>query len=214
MLSTWPSVSSSSASPYGSQIVRSAPSSAAQRRFDLGLGHRRVAVGVHQALGGGDQRAVTVAGDRAALEHHVDRPHRFAPTFGEASGRRGIVVVGQELLAPRVELPVGRDAIAGIVEHVDRAGVAEPRVVDRQLDHLDRAAHRGSRSAVRGAASIVTGSNRAIALATSACAASASAYSSPHMSVRAASTSPCRSCGSHSAGSRVIANPLVDASER
>ena len=100
--------------------------------------------GVHQALSRGDDRAVAVAGDRPSLEHHVDGPCGMTRTVRrtpDAASRIG--VERQELLTPRVERPVGRDPFAGVVEHVDRAGVTKPRVVDRQLDDLHaRAAQR------------------------------------------------------------------------
>ena len=69
-LSTWPSVSSSSAipsaepdDPLDAEVASSAPSSISLAR------QRRVAVRVEQAPLGGHERARAVDGDRAALEH-------------------------------------------------------------------------------------------------------------------------------------------------
>ena len=115
----------------------------AQLFVDLDLRHRRIPVRVHQALRRGDEGAVAVAGDRPTLEHHVDRTGRVTGPLGEGRRDARVGVERVELLAPRVEHPVGGDTLAGVVEHVDRPGVAEPRVVDRHLDDLDaRAAHR------------------------------------------------------------------------
>ena len=59
----------------------------------------------------------------------------------------------------------------GLVAHVDRSAVAQPRVVQRKLDDLDAAEPQAARAAAAsgpGLAIIVTGSNAAIAFATAA----------------------------------------------
>ena len=91
------------------------------------------------------------------------------PLARSAAPTRGIAIPRRELLAPRVEAEVDRHARApSLVEHVDRPAVAQPRVVERQLEDLDaRAAGRARLGGVRaGLAIIVTGSNAAIAFAT------------------------------------------------
>ncbi|PAV93554.1 hypothetical protein WR25_12586 [Diploscapter pachys] len=54
----------------------------AQPALDIGLGHRRVAIGIEQALFGRHHRAGTVTVDRAAFQHPVAiadlRPDRLA----------------------------------------------------------------------------------------------------------------------------------------
>jgi hypothetical protein len=95
---------------------------------------------MEEALFGRRQRALTVDGDRSALEHDRDRPHFLAGRLGVAPGDRCIGVVGREL-APPVERPVEREPPIAVRDE-DRAGVTEPRVVDRELDDLDTAAAR------------------------------------------------------------------------
>ena len=143
MLSTWPSVSSSSARPCGSQIVRSAPSSARNVAsistcviVGLRLGCIRHWVVVTSVPS--PSPVIEPPSNTMSIER-TGSPRRST----KRSGSRSVVVVRQELVAPRVEAPVGRHPIAGLVDHVDRTRVAEPRVVDRLLDHLDAGpAHR------------------------------------------------------------------------
>jgi hypothetical protein len=91
---------------------------------------------MQQALLGRDQRAGAVDGDRPAFEHHRHGADLFAVRLGVAAGDCGVGVERRELATPSVERPVEGDA-AVAVDDVDRAGIAEPRVVDRQLDDLD-----------------------------------------------------------------------------
>ena len=100
---------------------------------------------MEQARLGREDGAVAVGGDRAAFADEVHRPAIVAAAREPALGERGVVGIGVELLAPGVEPEVdaGPPLVAG---HVHGPGVAEPRVVDGQLDHLDAAA-----AAVRGA---------------------------------------------------------------
>src|SRR3954447_16096607 len=89
---------------------------------------------MQQALLGGDQRPVAVDGDRSALEDEVARVDAHLPQPLEQPRRHvGVIGVGLELLAPGVEAEVDARAPPGAVEHEDRARVAHPRVVDRDL---------------------------------------------------------------------------------
>ena len=117
----------------------------AQPLLDLLARQRRVAVGVQQALLGGQQRPLAVDGDRAALEHEGRFVAAVAEAVDEQPADRRVGVVGRELLAPRVEAEVHAGARAVTVEDEDRSAVAQPRVVDRELDDLDVAGQRGAR---------------------------------------------------------------------
>ncbi|MCY1440490.1 hypothetical protein D9M71_567690 [compost metagenome] len=43
-----------------------------QRGLDLCLGHARVAIGIEQALFGGNERALPIGNHRATFKHHID----------------------------------------------------------------------------------------------------------------------------------------------
>ena len=86
--STWPSVSSPSM-PSPSQRICVTPNDVAQHALDVGARERRVAVRVQQALLGGEQRALAVHLDRAALEHDVGlREARHAERLGHLPADR------------------------------------------------------------------------------------------------------------------------------
>src|SRR3954447_8964890 len=89
---------------------------------------------MQQALLGGDQRAIAVDGDRAALEDEIARADALLPQPLQQP-RRDLGVIGErlELLAPGVEAEVDARAPPGAVEDEERARVAHPRVVDRDL---------------------------------------------------------------------------------
>ena len=100
-LSTWPSVWSLSR-PSPSQTTRSHPRSRCEPLLDLLPVEARVAVGVEQALFGGQERARSVAVDRAAFENPVGL------RVGQGRQRReplaDAVVAGQVIFAaPAVE---------------------------------------------------------------------------------------------------------------
>ena len=106
--------------------------------LDLLARHPRVAVGVKQALLGGDQGALAVDRDRASLEHHGRCDPRDLEQREQLGADGCVEVVGQEALAPRVEREVDAASSAGVIHDHDRTRVAQPRVVDRQLHDLDR----------------------------------------------------------------------------
>ena len=144
MLSTCPSVSSSSTSPSPSQTTRSTPSASRSRasicsRESAGL---RLGCSRHCSV------VISVPSPSTAIEPpsriRSPRVDALLPQVLEhARGERRVVVVGGELLAPGVEAEVhaGARALAG---DEDRAGVARPRVVERDRDDVDVAAHRGA----------------------------------------------------------------------
>ena len=111
-MSTWPSVSSSSASPYGShthrrhaELARRAPSSISTP------GERRVAVRVQQALLGGDERCRRRR-RRSTRPRAPSAPsgRRCPACAAQRAGDRRVVVARRELVAPAVEHPVEGDA--------------------------------------------------------------------------------------------------------
>ncbi len=114
----------------------------AQRPLDLLSAHRRVAVAVEQTLLGREQRALAVGEDRAALQHELGLAHRVAEQLGDLRADRGVLVPRRELLAPGVEAEVDGHPRAVVADRVDRTAIAQPRVVERQLDHVDRLAAR------------------------------------------------------------------------
>ena len=68
----------------------------------------------------------------------IDRPLTDGRrTLGQRRRRRASSSYGQELVAPALNIQSMAHPRAVVVDHVDRPGVAEPRVVDRQLDDLD-----------------------------------------------------------------------------
>ena len=126
--------------PLDAQVV-------AQPLLDLLARQCRVAVGVQQALLGGQQRPLAVDGHRAALEHEGRFVAAVAEAVDEQPADRLVGVVRRELPTPRVEAEVHAGALAVTVEDEDRSAVAQPRVVDRELDDLDVAGQRGARLA-------------------------------------------------------------------
>ena len=81
---------------------------------------------------------VAVDGDRAALEDQVRGVAAvLAQQLQHARREPRVVVVRAELLAPAVEAELHAGAPALAVGQEDRAGVARPGVVERQLDDLD-----------------------------------------------------------------------------
>jgi hypothetical protein len=114
----------------------------AQAGLDLVLAEVRVAVGVEQALLGGQRRPGSVDDDRPALEHHAGVVGRDGELLAQLPRDLGVGVVGIEPLTPGVELEHARRARAVAAEQEDRAAVAQPRVVDRQLDDVDRLGER------------------------------------------------------------------------
>ena len=112
----------------------------AERGFGLGLGPA-IAVLVEQSLPRGEDRAVAVLLDGAALEDEIEFAHRHAGKLGDvvADGR----VLGQiELAAPTVghESQGHRAAFAA---GKDRPGVAQPDVAVTRRHNLRRVAKRG-----------------------------------------------------------------------
>ena len=107
-----------------------------QRVLDLLPRQAGVTVGVEETLLGRDQRALTVDRDRPAFEHHLNGVTRDAEVGEDALGEPVIVGVGEGALTPGVEAEI--DSCPGAVrtEDEDRPGVAQPGVVDRQLDDL------------------------------------------------------------------------------
>src|SRR5829696_1288050 len=100
---------------------------------------------MQQALLCGDQRPLTVDGDRAALQDEVAGVDPLLPQVLEHPGAElEVGVVGRELLAPGVEPEVHAGA-AGPAHHEDGARVARPRVVERDRHDVHVAAHRGAR---------------------------------------------------------------------
>ena len=116
-----------------------------QRLLDPVARQRGVAVGMQQALLGHEQRPGAVAEDRAALEHDRRRPHLVPERRGDAPADLRIAIERQELLAPGVEAEMNRNPRPVGVVDVDRTGVAQPGVIERQLDDVDSVIARRSR---------------------------------------------------------------------
>ena len=207
-LSTCPSVSRSSTSPFSSQTIRSTPEPVAQAPLDVGARHRRVAVRVQQALLGRDERARAVDGDRAAFEHERRTVANEAEARAEACTQRRVGVEGLVFAAPAVEAEVDGPALPRVVGQSDRAGVAHPRVVERFLDHLDTVDARecggglGARTRCSRRPSPVRSARSPAPSPRTRRAAGSS--SGPHNGSRAGQATSVRSCGAHSAG---IENP-------
>ena len=141
------------------------PEVGAQPLLDLVPRQRGVAAGVKQALLGGDQRALAVHRDRAALEHQVGREPLDPEPGQQRPVHRVVAVIGSELLTPAVEAEVHPGAAAVGRGDDDRPAVAHPGVVDRQLDRTRTPSPHASRTSCERpcGATISTGSNAAIA---------------------------------------------------
>ena len=184
-LSTWPSVWSLSR-PSPSQITLRAPSASRQRRLGRRLGPAAVAVGVEQALAGGEHRALAVVVERPALEHEVVARQRRAGRGGHLLGH-ALVALQHIFAAPAVEAE--RRGVAGgrKIGPVSRSQMS-PNSPGSDLDPGDAAPAAPRR--VRAAASPQTISRtrsppgrpgRATSAATSACAAARSSSQSSAM---------------------------------
>ena len=125
---------------------------------------------MQEALLRRQQRALAVDEERAALEDE----RRPVPADAEVRGQQlrepRVLVVRQVLLPPRVEAEVDERDLAAVVPHEDRAVVAEPRVVDRQLErfHARAAAAPNVAQPHPRLHTITTGSNAATARAVAA----------------------------------------------
>ena len=173
---------------------------------------------VQQALLGGEQRALAVGVEGAALEHERRLVAAHAPGLGDGRRHLRVLVVGREVLAPAVEAEVHHRDLTLVVAHEDGAVVADPGVVERDGEEVDggspparryRAGRPPSRpSSSRASASCagstitVTGSNRAMPRATSAHSRRASSMSGPNRSSRHGHESSVRWCGVKRAGRR------------
>ena len=109
--------------------------------LDLGLGHFGVASGAQKAAFRGENGALAVGMDGAALQDEgVSVQHRVAEEAAELR-RHGVVLlpVGIETVhvsAPGVELPVHAHPAAQAVDQEGGAHVPGPGVVALQLQHL------------------------------------------------------------------------------
>jgi hypothetical protein len=90
----------------------------------------RVAGGGEQARAGGEEDALVVDLDGAALQHVVEREATHAEVGRDGGGREGIAIEGV-LSAPRVEAPIGERHLAVAIDDEGGAVVAEPGVVER-----------------------------------------------------------------------------------
>ena len=110
----------------------------AQQRFVVGAAQPQVAV-VQQALLGGEQRALAVGVEGAALEHERRLVELRAPGLGDARRRLSVLVVGRELLVPAVEAELHGGHAAVAVAHEDGSVVADPGVVEGDGEEVDAA---------------------------------------------------------------------------
>ena len=108
----------------------------------LVVGHGRVAAGIEQAHVGGDDRALAVHVDGAALEDEAfGTVATAAAHLGHLEGDL-LVFVPREVqavleAAVGVEVPMHGALVALVVDHPGGAGVAHPRVVGGHLDDGD-----------------------------------------------------------------------------
>ena len=59
--------------------------------------------------------------------------------------KRCIFVEWYELVSPAVEYPVASDALVAI-EHIDRAGITEPRIIEWKFNHFNGIATQQTRT--------------------------------------------------------------------
>jgi len=110
-----------------------------QFAFDVGPGHAGIAVGIQQALLGGDQRSLAVHGDRPALQHHR-RSDPVNPQVIEDESAAGFrFPLDPEPVAPRVEGKVDARPPAVIIDHDERSRVPDPGGVVGDFDEVHTA---------------------------------------------------------------------------
>ena len=151
MRSTWPSVSRSSSRPIPSHRIVSTPSRA---RSTPSISSRD-----NVGLRLGFSRHCSVVSSVPAPSVRIEPPsstmppshHRIAQPLGDQPAHRGVAIPRRELPAPGVEAEVDRRAGAVVLDHVDRAAVAQPRVVERQSHDLHRRGAGGPRGGGVGA---------------------------------------------------------------
>jgi len=99
----------------------------AQRLLDLATREQGVAVRVEQALLGGEQRARAVDRDGTSLQHEHGRVVPIeAEMAGHALSEAGVLVVGQELLPPGVEVEVDCPPLASRADDDDGSHISGP----------------------------------------------------------------------------------------
>ena len=99
---------------------------AVQAGLYIGARQLRIAVGVQQALLGGDHQPGPVAIERAAFEHPVGRLDGKSSITGQFSPDL-LIPLHQILAAPAVEAKAHGDRLASPIHH-QRAGIAQPDV--------------------------------------------------------------------------------------
>lgn len=105
-----------------------------EKGLDVSPAVLRIAVGVEQTLGSGEDSTLTIALDAAALEDKVLIVNVVAvdEVVGMDKAIDGIVVVGRELVAPAIELEI-KEFVLAILHDGDKAVVASPGIVDGTL---------------------------------------------------------------------------------
>ncbi len=106
------------------------PEQGAEVGLDVRLREMRVAVGIEQALRGGQQRSLAVDVDRAAFEDL--RPDDASRTrlFEDEARQPGVAGEALEDEAPGVEAPIHPGEPARTVDQERRPGVARPAIVE------------------------------------------------------------------------------------
>ena len=110
------------------------PEMVAQQLLDLAAPETGVAVLVQQAFLGGEQRALPVHVDRAALEHERRAVAIGALDFADLVCDCIVEVARGVQATPGVEQPVDAATPTARIEHESGSDVAHPRIVARQLD--------------------------------------------------------------------------------
>ncbi len=113
----------------------------AQVPLDFFLRQLGVAVAVEQALCSGEQGALPVDVDGAALEDEVGCVDRCAFKVEHLAADEVVGVPGEvqphREATPCVELPVDAAYFVAVVDQEGRSAVSDPRVVRAHLDHAD-----------------------------------------------------------------------------
>ena len=146
-----------------------------QQRLDVLAREARVAVGIEQHGLRGDQRALAVERQPAALGHERCLVDAHPEQLRKPGRQLRIVGERRVLAAPGVEAEVHGGHAAAAVHDEDRPVVAHPGVVDRELGvSIGNLVPTGSRGTTPGRTMTVTGSCSAMASTTAAYSASAS----------------------------------------
>lgn len=100
-----------------------------QTLLDFCLGERRIPIGVEEDGLGGEKLPVAVDFNGPSFQNHSPVNQREIEVFCDETGNGIVEIVGEELVAPAIETPIGEGNPAGRVFHEKRPVIAAPHVI-------------------------------------------------------------------------------------